>query len=275
VLLLAEHPDVQRFLQALELRHRVAFDTRDEALLTDLLDADVVWRGALGQAESASGKEEVIFRWNALAREEAIGIEIGEVYADGQHAVAALELIGTGRQRVRQAAVFHLREDGRVSEFWSLPADSAAAEALARGETVAEHPNLAVFSRAEETRARNTFEPEDLEALNAFLREDVRWHGAGGSKWAGSASGRDEVIGLFKTVKEATGGTIRTDLHGVFADDTHGLSFVTITASRADKPGRRLDLEEVDLFHLDDDGRAFEVWSVPHDAQILDRFWAA
>jgi hypothetical protein len=35
-----------------------------------------------------------------------------------------------------------------------------------------------------------------------------------------------------------------------------------------------MDLKEVNLFHLDADGRAFEFWGVPNDPEIMDAFWA-
>jgi ketosteroid isomerase-like protein len=113
-----------------------------------------------------------------------------------------------GGQKVDQALVFHLGGDGRVTELWSLPTERAIADALTRGEPLPEHRHLPVFRTAEETRARNTFEPDDLANIGAFLREDVHWHGAGDSQWSDGARGRDQVIGLFQMFKQATGGTI-------------------------------------------------------------------
>jgi ketosteroid isomerase-like protein len=272
---LAEHPDVQRFLQALELRHGVTLDARDEALLNELLAADVLWHGAaVTGSDEARGAAQVIALWKAPARPDGARIEVHDVFADGLHTIAKLEWSVAGTQAVSQAQVFHLNDDGKVTELWSLPTDSEVAEALARNEAVPDHRNLPVFRTAEETRARNTFEPDDLAKINAFLREDVRWLGANEDRRSEAAGGRDQVIGLFQTFKQATGGTIHMDLHGVFADDTHALSFVAITADRPDKPGRHMDLKEVNLFHLDADGRAFEFWGVPNDPAIMDAFWA-
>jgi ketosteroid isomerase-like protein len=272
---LAEHPDVQRFQRALELRHGVAFDAPDEGLLNELLAADVVWHGAAtSDSGEARGAVRVIALWNEPAKPDGSRIEIQDVFADGLHAIAKLEWSVAGTRSVPQAQVFHLNDDGKVSELWSLPTDSEVTEALAGNEAVPDHRNLPVFRAAEETRAGNTFEPDDLAKINAFLREDVRWLGANEDRWSEAAGGRDRVIGLFQAFKQATGGTIHMDLHGVFADDTHALSFVAITADRPDKPGRHMDLKEVNLFHLDAEGRAFEFWGVPNDPAIMDAFWA-
>jgi ketosteroid isomerase-like protein len=258
---------VQRFREALKARNESALETgASEGLFGD----DVVWHGASTPRNEARGRETVLEGWQV---EGDARIEVRDVYADGLHTVAALEW-SAGGAKVAQAVVFHLGDAGEVSEFWSLPTEGAVAGALTRGAPVAEHRNLAVFRTAEETRARNEFEPDDLAKLNAFLREDVKWHGEGESQWSDGAGGREQVIGLFQMFKQATGGTIKMTLNGVFADDTHALSFVEITASRADKPERLLDLKEVNLFHLDADGRAFEFWGVPNDPEIMDSFWA-
>jgi ketosteroid isomerase-like protein len=272
---MAEHADVQRIGRALEVRNRATLEGDVADLLERLFAAGVVWHGAAGQeGDEVRGADRVTALWNAAPGKGGPRIDVREVYADGLHGVASLEWTADGGRGVPQAMVFHLDETGAVDELWSLPTDEMVAAALDGDATVPEHPHLAVFRTAEETRARNTFEPHDLERLNAFLREDVRWLGATEDRWSEAAAGREQVIGLFQGSKQATGGTIRMELHGVFADDTHALSFVTITADRPDKPGRHMDLKEVNLFHLDADGRAFEFWGVPNDPEIMDAFWA-
>jgi hypothetical protein len=254
----AEHPDVQRFRQALE--------GGTGSSLEDLFADDVVWHGAAADGDEARGKDEVA---GLLSGSGGPGRAVKEVYADGVHTVGWLER-GDGGRTLQQALVFHLDGDGKVTELWSLPTDREVADALAGGEEVPDHRNLPVFRTAEETRGRNSFEPEDLANINAFLREDVRWI----SPWGEGPSNRDQVVEQFKGFKAATGDTIHMEVFGTFADDTHAVSFVELTAGRPDKPDRHMDLKEVNLFHLDADGKAYEFWGIQDDPAATDTFWA-
>jgi len=272
----AEHPDVKRFRRGLEARREAAIEPSDAVLLDGLFASDVVWHGAAGSStDTARGKDDVIALWNGHAREGGPRVEVIEVYADGLHTVATLQFSEKEGQKVDQAVVFHLGADGKVTEFWSMPTERAIADALEGRASVPEHPNLPVFRAAENTRERNTFEPEDIENINAFLREDVEWHGAGDSQWAEGVKGRENVIGLFKMFKQATGGTMHLAMHGMFADDVHAVSLAELTATRADNPKKTMDMKEVNLFHLDESGKAHEFWGISEDTAIMDGFWAA
>jgi ketosteroid isomerase-like protein len=277
---MAVHPNVQRLRGALDARRRPTLAPEDNELLHELFAEDVVWHGAAdASAEGARGRDQVITLWNAFARDGNGGprIAVGDVYADATHGIAVLELEAAspaGVRSVAQGLIFHLNGEGQVSELWGLPTDRAIAGAFATGAPVPEHRNLPLFRLAEETRERNTFEPEDVANLERFLSPDVVWHGAGDSQWADGARGRERVIGLFQMFKQATGGSMRIELGHVFADDRHGVSLVAISADRPDKPGRHMELKEVNLFHLDADGRASEFWGVPNDPAIMDGFWA-
>ena len=236
---MAEHPDVQRFRNALE-------GTGSDDLLTD----DVVWHGAEDGADAPAAS-------------------VKEVYADGVHTIARVERSADGRS-VDQAIVFHLDGGGNVTEAWKLPTDSQVADALASGGSVPDHRNLPVFRTAEETRGRNTFEPQDTANIEAFLREDVQWISA----WGPGPSTRDECIEQFKGFLAATGGTLHMDVFSTFADDAHALSFVRLTADHPQYPDRHMDFKEVNLFHLDPNGQAYEFWGVQDDPEEANSFWA-
>ena len=216
---MAEHPDVQRFRNALE-------GSSSDGVLTD----DVVWHGAEDGAD-------------------APGVSVKEVYADGVHTVAWLERSANGRS-LDQVEVFHLDGNGNVSEAWKMPTDAEIDEALASGWPQPEHRNLAVFETAEQTRGRNTFEPQDIANIEAFLREDVKW------------------------VLAATGGTLHMDVFATFADDAHAVSFVRLTADHPQYPDRHMDFKEVNLFHVDENGQAYEFWGIQDDPDEANSFWA-
>ena len=239
---MAEHPDVQRFSRALE--------APDDSSLQDLLADGAVWHGA--DSDGGGGSER----------------SVSEVYADGVHTVAWLDRSANGRQE-QQAVVFHMDGD-KATEAWSIPTDAEIADALDHGHPVPDHRNLPVFRTAEETRGRNTFEPEDLANISAFLREDVKWISA----WGPGPSSRDECIAQFQQFKAATGDTIHMDVFATFADDKHAVSFVELKAGRPDKPDRRMDIKEVNLFHLDENGQAYEFWGLQDDPAKTDEFWA-
>lgn len=246
-----------RFRAALESRARTELTAADAAQLEELLGADL------------PDREGVIRAWGALAAADAqASITVDTVYADDLHVIGTLD-IGNDRIRVRQANMFHLDKQGKAVGRWALPADSAVAQALAGGQAPPQHPNVARFQAAEEARARNVFEGEDLDLINEFLREDVHWI----SPWGKGPENRDEVVAQFRQFKAATGGTFRLDLHEVFADDVHAVSLVRLTADRPDKPDRHMDVLEANVFHLDGNGQCFEFFGVALDPSNINNFW--
>ena len=224
---MSEHPDVERIRGALNARRAATPSDGDAALLDELLADDVVWHGAPNGSGDAKGKADVVALWNAFGQ---AGVEVGEVYADGEHAAGIVEVSAGAAGKVRQATIFHMNGDGKVAELWGMPSDSAIAAAVATGEPVPAHPNVATFLAAEEARQRSEFGPEDTATIGKFLADGVVWHMGGQSEFAKAPPTNtvDEVIGKFKMFKQATGGTLFFDIHEVYADDTHAASFVTL-----------------------------------------------
>jgi len=265
---------VEKVRHALDARYRDTLEADDVALLEGLLAEDAVWHGAGLDAKSdARGRTELIRRWNELTKSDkgAPQIDVGDVYTDGNHVVAVLEVSageGSGRA-VRQANIFHLDDEGKATEIWAIPGNAVVAQALASGKPVAEHPNVAIFRATEDARARNTFGPEDIGHIERFLREDVRWI----SPWGKGPASREEVIAQFGTFNQATGGTFKLDINEVFADDTHAISLVRLQADRPDRPGKHMDVKEANVFHLDANGQAYEFWGVADDQAAINNFW--
>jgi NAD(P)-dependent dehydrogenase (short-subunit alcohol dehydrogenase family) len=262
----------EKFRTALDARRRPTLEPADMALLDQLFATDVVWHGAGdGAGEDLRGKDALVSRWNAEARDgdSAPKIEVGDVYSDGTHVIAVLELAAGQDQAVRQANIFHLDDGGKATEVWSVPSSSAVADALAQGRPVEEHPNVATFRAAEEARARNKFDSDDMVHIERFLREDVKWI----SPWGSGPSNREEVVAFFGTFNESTGGTMQLTLNEIFADDTHAVSLVRLQADRPDRPGKHMDVKEANVFHLDAEGRAYEFWGVADDQAAINAFW--
>jgi quercetin dioxygenase-like cupin family protein/ketosteroid isomerase-like protein len=237
------------------------------ALLEELLAEDVVWHGAAGG--DARGKPQVIERWAGGPR-----VEVGDdVYVDGIHAVVFADISSEGSSgSLRQAIVLHLDENGKITELWGVPSDTAIADALANGRPVPEHPVLAAFLGAQLARQRGEFDPADVAALEGFFQPDVTWHMGGRTGWAQDKKGLDQVVATFKALKQATGGTFAVEIHELFVDDAHAVGRSHLTADRPEHPDKHMDVEEVSLFHLRS-GKVTEFWGIPLDEAERDAFW--
>lgn len=73
---MAEHPDVDRLRRALEARS----DTSPGRGLRDLLAEEVTWHG--GPDGEASGRDDVVRSWNALALDRGPRITVWGIPAD-------------------------------------------------------------------------------------------------------------------------------------------------------------------------------------------------
>lgn len=273
---MAVHPDVARFTRALEARGSSTPSDDDLAFLDELFADDVIWHGAAnGGGNDVQGKDQVVSSWNAFANQAGVSVTgASDVYADGVHAAGIVDYTVDGAGSVRQAHIVHLKS-GKVTEVWGLPTDQAIAEAAEKKQPVPVHPNVEHFRAAEEARQRSVFDESDNAIIARFLADEVIWHMGGDTEWAQqpAASRRDEVIEKFLMFKQATGGTLFFDIHEVFADDTHAASFVRLTADRPDNPDKHMNVLEVNIFHLDRDGRAYEFWGIPTDEEERDSFW--
>ncbi len=126
---------------------------------------------------------------------------------------------------------------------------------------MSEHPNV---DRMKEGYA--AFAKGDFAVLNDLFAEDVVWHVGGRNQLARDYRGRDEVYGFFGRLMELTEGSLRIDLHAVFAADEHGAVLVVVTASRG---GKSVTINEVHVFHLRD-GKVTEFWDASTDAYAMD-----
>lgn len=237
-------PPASTFLQVLRARGDANVAAEDRELLESLLADDVVWHGR------ADGKSAVIDAWN----HGDAGELDDTVYTDGIHTVSFAAIGGE-----RQATVLHVDENGRVTEIWTIPGG--------------DHPVLPAFRAAQEARMRGEFGPEDMAALEQFFEPDVTWHMGGRTGWAQEKEGLEQVVGTFKALKQATGGTFAVEVLELFVDDAHAIGRSHLTADRPDRPDKHMDVIEVSLFHLDGGGKATEFWGIPEDEAKRDSFW--
>jgi ketosteroid isomerase-like protein len=120
------------------------------------------------------------------------------------------------------------------------------------------HPNDQVIRRAYAAINRG-----DLAAFSAQFTEDAIWHGSGAQ-----IIGAEAIADLVAKLREASGGTLRIELHDVLANDDHA---VALQMTRAERNGRSLVDRVVYVFHLRDDKIA-EAW-FNGDPRVQDDFW--
>jgi uncharacterized protein len=110
----------------------------------------------------------------------------------------------------------------------------------------------------------------DIDALqNQFFAAGIRWHFLGRSPFGGDYEGLGPVLDWLGRSFEATGGTIRIELHDVIGNDEHVVALTTVRAERA---GKQLEDNTVQVFHVRD-GKT-EVWTHPADQYGSDEFWS-
>jgi len=111
----------------------------------------------------------------------------------------------------------------------------------------------------------------DLDALaRDFFSPEIVWHFPGRSFLGGHHAGVAKVADFFRQLGEQSGGTHRTELHDVIANDDH---VVALHTTRAERGGKQLEVEAVQVFHVKD-GKVTEAWTHHTDLYAFDDFWA-
>ena len=127
------------------------------------------------------------------------------------------------------------------------------------------HPNEELIRRGYQA-----FATGDMATLNELFADDIVWHAPGRNELAGTFRGKDEVFANLQKNVEMTGGTFKLDIHAILADDEHA---VTLLRASAEREGKALDDNTVQVFHIKD-GKVTESWLHPSDAYASDEFWS-
>jgi uncharacterized protein len=132
---------------------------------------------------------------------------------------------------------------------------------------MAEHANATTLRRFFTAYAAN-----DLETLVELLAEDAVWHlPCGGTRLSRESTvyGLGALAEMTASNFEASEGTFRFEVQGVFAGPTYGAVISHNTARAAD---RVLDLHMVIQFRFHN-GKIAEVWESPDDIDAFIEFW--
>ena len=126
-----------------------------------------------------------------------------------------------------------------------------------------EHPNAALVRRV--FAAFGT----DPMAVSAAFSRDIVWRVPGTTVMSGEYRGRRDVVEFLRRTGLETGGTYRSRLHTVFADDDWAVAIYRASGRRN---GIDLDVEQALVMRVAD-GLICDVTAVPLDA-AFERFWA-
>ena len=119
---------------------------------------------------------------------------------------------------------------------------------------MSEHPDV---GRTRE--AYDAFDKGDLATLGGPWRADLLWHEPGSSPLAGDHRGPEAVLGMFTSVMEMTGNSLRAEALLMCADDAHGTALDTLCAH---------------VIRFDADGQVTEFGNAPTEPVVWDAFWS-
>ena len=107
-------------------------------------------------------------------------------------------------------------------------------------------------------------------ALRDLFSADAVWTVPGDGAMAGVYRGREEIFRFLARLPKETGGTYESRLVDVLSSASRAAALYRASGERR---GRRLDLDQVLLFRLED-GLVREVLALPSDPAAFEGFWA-
>jgi uncharacterized protein len=126
-----------------------------------------------------------------------------------------------------------------------------------------EHPNAAVVRRVFAAFGK------DAMAVSAAFARDIVWRVPGHTAMSGEYRGRREVVEFLRRTGLETGGTYRSRLHTVFANDDWAVAIYRATGKRN---GIDLDVDQALVIRIAN-GLWQDVTAVPLDS-AFEGFWA-
>jgi uncharacterized protein (TIGR02246 family) len=139
------------------------------------------------------------------------------------------------------------------------------AAATSQGEVASREVNENVVRRI-----FDAFAERDAFALRGLFAPDAVWTVPGDGAMAGVYRGPEAIFRFLGRLPKETDGTYRSQLVDVL---TSGGRAAALYRASGERRGRRLDLDQVLLFALED-GAVREVLALPSDPAAFEDFWA-
>jgi uncharacterized protein len=150
-------------------------------------------------------------------------------------------------------------------ETWRAPWGRAPnVENLEKETPMAEHPNAALVRRG-----FVAFNSADIATLTEIIAPDAVQHMPGNNRFSGDHKGLENILGMYGTLAEQTGGTFSATVEAIFANDHGAVAIYRTTATRG---SRTLDQRDALVFEIMD-GRAVDITEMPLDGEVNDEFW--
>jgi hypothetical protein len=146
---------------------------------------------------------------------------------------------------------------------------SAAERAAGRGDP-AGRSDASVANEAIVRRIFDAFARRQSFALRDLFAHDAVWTVPGAGTMAGVYRGREQIFRFLTRLPRETGGTYTSRLVDVLVSDERAAALYRASGERH---GRRLDLDQVLLFRLED-GLVQDVLALPSDPSAFEDFWA-
>lgn len=128
-----------------------------------------------------------------------------------------------------------------------------------------DHPNADTVRRV-----YRSFADGDLDLLREALHPEVVLHVPGRNPLSGRYRGREGFFEFLGRLAQLSGGSFRTELEAVLADDRYAVVLGRASARRRDRSHEGWGGA---VFALED-GRVTEGWLFHDDQEAVDRFWS-
>lgn len=120
-------------------------------------------------------------------------------------------------------------------------------------------------------RGYHAFDAGDVKTLAELFDEKASWHTPGKSILSGHHKGREAVLGYFARLGQESGGTFKTELLHVTADDENHV--IGVHHSTAQRHGKKLAVDTCIIFELKN-GKIISAKEFIYDLHAADAFFS-
>jgi ketosteroid isomerase-like protein len=129
-----------------------------------------------------------------------------------------------------------------------------------------DHPHVAIVKRACIAARKG-----DRSVATELFGEKSDLFIPGRNLLAGLYEGREAMYEFYEKARELSGGTFKSSIHDVVANQRHAFAIEHFMASRG---GRHLDCRDVTIFHVVDGRITSGTRLLGEDPYLLDEFWS-
>ena len=130
----------------------------------------------------------------------------------------------------------------------------------------AQHPNALRYRYA-----LQAFNDNELDTAKKVFSKDIVYQFPGRSPIAGEYRGIEQFFKVLHLMKDMTAGTFTVEPKIIMANDEGVMVYARATAQRE---GKTLDIDQVNLYRFNEDGIIFEGRIIPVDLYAFDEFWS-